>query len=116
MPGTYPVGMSASAFRRFEAGNRHYDTWMLGYPPAAPAPGPGFAVLVITIGDLLSPAITATFQPRNPASSIPGDPRSYTLDIPPSFSLVGFPLTFRWWAYDNGTAQLAQAYPVKAFL
>ncbi len=31
-------------------------------------------------------------------------------------ALIGFAVTFRWFASDAGFVQLAQAYPVKAFL
>lgn len=114
-PGLYPVGMSASAYRRYSGGARFYDTWMLGYPPAT-GQGPGFAILAITLGDTLAPAVTASFQARNPASTVPGDPRSYSLAVPASYALVGFGVTFRWFAADSGLVQLAQALPVKAFL
>ena len=115
MPALYPVGMNASAFRRFEGGNRFYDTWLLGYPPATGV-GPGIAVLLLTLGDTTSPAITATFQVRVPTSAVPGDPRPYSLAVPPAYALVGLPVTFRWFAADSGFVQLAQAHPVKAFL
>jgi hypothetical protein len=114
-PQTYPVGMNASAYRRFENGQSHYDTWMVGYPPATGV-GPGYAWLLITLGDTLAPVIGASFQVRAPMSSIPGDPREYSLGVPPSFALIGMSLTFRWWASDAGLVQLAQALPVKVFL
>lgn len=115
LPQTYPIGMSASAYRRFAGGQSHYDTWLVGYPPATGV-GPGFAMLVITLGDSLSPAITASFQARVPTSLIPGDPREYTLHVPPNYALLGLPVMFRWWASDAGFVQLAQALPVKVFL
>lgn len=115
MPAIYPVGMNASAFRRYSGGLRHYDTWLLGFPPATGV-GPGYAVLLITLGDTLAPVVTASFQARVPTSSIPGDPRSYTLGVPATYALIGFAVTFRWFASDAGFVQLAQAYPVKAFL
>ncbi len=114
-PAAYPVGMSASAYRRYEAGQRFFDTWLLGYPPAV-GQGPGFAVLAITLGDTLAPVVTASFQARNPTSAIPGDPRSYSMFVPQNFSLIGMAVTFRWFAADAGFVQLAQAYPLKVFL
>lgn len=114
-PALYPVGMSASACRRFELGQTSFDTWLLGYPPATGV-GPGFAVLGITLGDTLAPMITASFQARVPTSAVAGDPRHYALGIPPNFALLGIGVTFRWFAADAGLVQLAQAYPLKVFL
>ncbi len=114
-PNTYPVGGSASAFRRFANGQTSYDTWVLGWPPQS-GRGPGWAVLVITLGDTTAPAITASFQVRDPNAAIAGDPRAYSLSVPPAFALSGLPLTFRWWIADSSFVDLAQAYPVKVFL
>ena len=114
-PALYPVGMSASACRRYELGQTSFDTWLLGYPPATGV-GPGFAVLGITLGDTLAPMITASFQARVPTSAVAGDPRQYSLVIPPNFALLGIGVTFRWFAADAGLVQLAQAYPLKVFL
>lgn len=115
LPANWPVGMSASAFRRYAGGSRFYDTWMLGWPPVAGV-GPGFAVLLITLGDTTAPAVTASWQARVPTSSVPGDPRGYSLAVPASYALTGFPLQFRWWAIDGGLTEIAQAYPIKVFL
>lgn len=114
-PGLYPVGMSASACRRYELGQTVFDTWLVGYPPATGV-GPGFAVLGITLGDTLAPMITASFQARVPTSAVAGDPRHYAQGIPPSYALQGIGVTFRWYAADAGLVQLAQAYPLKVFL
>ncbi len=114
-PALYPVAANASAFRRFQNGISQCDTWVLGWPPVT-GRGPGWAVLLITIGDTTSPAITASIQLRNPGSSVPGDPRLFTQSIPAPFVLSGLPLTFRWFVADATFVDLAQAYPVKVFL
>lgn len=114
-PNLYPVGVSASAFRRYSSGQSHYDTWMIGWPPNT-GQGPGWAILAITLGDTLSPAITAAIYPRFPANPVSGDPRRYTQTIPVSYALSGLPLTFRWFAADAAGTEISQAYPIKVFL
>jgi len=113
-PQLYPVGVSASAFRRFENGQSHYDTWMVGWPPVT-GNGPGWAMMFITIADLTSPGYTVVLRQRNPASGN-GDPQGYTLSIPSSFVLSGMPLTFRWFAADAVGSEISQAWPIKVFL
>ena len=114
-PGLYPVGISASAFRRFEGGQSFYDTGMIGWPPVTGA-GPGFAVLGITIGDAVAPVITAAIAARNPGSAIVGDPQTFAQAIPATFILSGMPLTFRWFAIDAAGSEVVQAHPIKVFL
>ncbi|MCA8963650.1 MAG: hypothetical protein KDC48_02125 [Planctomycetes bacterium] len=114
-PALYPVGANASAFRRFENGVSSFDTWVLGWPSPT-GRGPGWAVLLITIGDTTTPAITASIQLRNPGSSVPGDPRLFTQSIPAPWGLSGLPLTFRWFVADSSFTDLDQAYPIKVFL
>lgn len=114
-PALYPVAANASAFRRYANGTSNYDTFLLGWPPVT-GQGPGWAVLVITLGDSTSPAITARIAMRNPNSAVPGDPQRFTQLIPPAFVLSGLPLTFRWFVADANFGDLAQAYPVKVFL
>lgn len=111
----YPVGVQASAYRRFAGGQSRYESFLLGFPPQTGV-GPGIGLLVLTLGDTLSPAITAAVLVRNPSNSVAGDPQQYTLAIPPNFALSGLPVTFRWFAADQAGTELVQAYPIKVFL
>lgn len=115
LPNVYPVGVSASAFRRYSGGARFYDSWVTGWPPVT-GQGPGYAICVLTLGDALAPAITAGIFLRNPLDPVAGNPVRYTQQIPASFALTGFPLVFRWFASDAAATEISQAYPLKAFL
>lgn len=115
LPNLYPVGMSASASRRFAGGQRFYDSWVIGWPPLT-GRGPGFAFCVLTLGDALVPAITAGVFVRDPNDPIAGNPMRFTQPIPATFALSGFPLMFRWFASDAGSTEISQAYPIRAFL
>jgi hypothetical protein len=115
LPNLYPVGMNASAYRRYEGGQGVFDTWLSGWPPAN-GQGPGFAILAISLGDQVAPAFTVSFQPRVPASAVVGDPRHYALAVPNAVALQGnFALTLRWFAIDAGLTEIAQALPLKVF-
>lgn len=111
----YPVGVTASAYRRFAGGQSRYESFLLGFPPQTGV-GPGVGILLLTLGDTLSPAITAGVFVRNPGNQVVGDPQQYSLAIPPGFVLSGLPVTFRWFAADAAGTELSQAYPVKVFL
>jgi hypothetical protein len=105
--------MGGSAFRAFRGGSVFYDTWLIGWPTGVAAPG--FAVLAATFGDAVAPVFTLGFFPRNPANPIAGDPKSYSLLVPPAVSLTGLRLTLRWFAIDVTAAPplLAEAWPVQ---
>ena len=103
----------ASAYRRFEAGQRYFDTWMVGWPPVT-AIGPGVAALFATVGN--DPTlIPLDLQLRNVTSSVPGNPIHYALNIPPNAALGGLRITFRWVAVDANFTELAEALPVLVY-
>lgn len=114
-PNLYPVGVNGSAFRRYQGGQRHYDSWLVGWPPQS-GRGPGFALLVLTLGNQVAPALTAGLYLRNPQNPVAGDPIRFTQTIPNNFALLGLPLVFRWFAVDASGTEISQAYPIKAFL
>ena len=105
----------ASAFRRFQAGQVFYDTWMVGWPPVA-GPAPGFAALFVTVGNNPTLIPAGPILLRDSTPTMPGDPQSYALVVPPAFALSNTVLTFRWVALDFATAELAEAWPVQVFL
>jgi len=111
-PGLLGVpSVHASAARRYLGGvNRHFDTWMVGWPPAT-GQGPGLAALFVTF-DPDPTLVPVTVLVRDPMSSVAGDPMFWSLDIPPAFSLQGLELTFRWVAVDAAFTGLAEARPV----
>jgi hypothetical protein len=119
-PGFFGVpALHASAYRRPDGGQTFYDTWMLGWPPLT-GRGPGFAVAFLTFGDTSSPVLQASpVLLRAPLSPIPGDPKTYSLPLPPGpagLALTGLPVTLRWFATDDAFTELAEAWPVKVFL
>jgi hypothetical protein len=105
----------ASAFRRYDGVQTTYDSWLIGWPPIA-GPGPGYAVLFVTIGADLTLHLVGPVQLRDPLATVPGDPRHQDLVIPPVLALTGFDLTFRWAAVDQSLAEIAEAWPMQVFL
>lgn len=107
--------VSASAFRRYAGGQTLYDTWLIGWPPST-GPGPGYAVLFVTIGADPTLHLVGSVQLRDPLAAVPGDPRHQELVIPPVLALTGFDLTFRWAAVDLAITEIAEAWPMQVFL
>lgn len=114
-PGLLGVpSVHASAFRRFSGGQRLFDTWLVGWPPATGIT-PGVAALFATIGNG-STLIPLGLQLRDPASPVPGDPVHDAIVIPNNLALSGQRLTFRWVAVDAAFSELAEAWPVQVYL
>jgi hypothetical protein len=111
-----PVPLWASAFRDHGAlpPGPAFDTWMVGWPPATGA-GPGLAALAVTLDDTLAPVFTLSLQVRD-TTSLNGDPRHFRWQLPPTTSLTGLGLTFRWFAFATGSGEIAEAWPVKVRL
>jgi hypothetical protein len=115
-PGLLGVpSVQASAFRRFQGGQVLFDSIMLGWPPVA-GPAPGFAALFVTIGNDPTLLPAGPILLRNTAAAVSGDPKQYSLLVPPPFPLSNTVLTFRWVALDFATAELAEAWPVQVYL
>ena len=108
-----PVGVSASAYRRYENGVSHFDTWMVGWPPTGP--GFGFALLGMTLANDPTTWVTVLLTQRNPSNPLEGDPIHFVQLIPSTHALTGLPVDFRWLTTDSSFG-IWQAYPVRAFL
>lgn len=107
--------ISGSAYRRFENGTIHVDTFMVGWPPVA-GPAPGFAAAFLTIGNSLTLLPIGGIQVRDPSNPIEGDPRTETFVLPATMALTNFDCTCRWVALDFVTGELAEAWPSRLFL
>jgi hypothetical protein len=107
--------VNASAFRRHAGGQTFFDTWMMGWPPLTGVT-PGIAVLYVTIGTDLTLYPVGPILLRNTTPTVPGDPKAYSLAVPPSFALTGQTLTFRWAAIDAAFTAIAEAWPVQVSL
>ena len=104
----------ASAHRRRAGAQTFYDTWLMGWPPVT-GEGPGLAALFLTF----DPDLTLhpySIQLRDPLAPVPGDPRQYSLLVPPALELTGFSFTFRWVALDLAVTEIAEAWPLQVFL
>ena len=106
--------VSAAAYRRYEGGVTHFDTFMSGWPPVA-GPDIGLAAVWLTSGNNLDYLLVDVFL-RNPGNPQVGDPQSATVVIPPALALTGMPFTFRWAAIDLVTVEIGEAWPVEVFL
>ncbi|HEX5050747.1 MAG TPA: hypothetical protein VFZ65_03145 [Planctomycetota bacterium] len=107
--------LGGSAYRRFQGGVVRFDTFLVGWPPNAGI-APGFAVAFLTSGNNLDPLLIGGIKLRNTANALNGDPQSETVVVPPALVLTGQRFTFRWFALDAATGELAEAWPVQVYL
>jgi hypothetical protein len=107
--------ISGSAFRRYQGGQVFFDTFMVGWPPTA-GEAPGFAAAFLTTFNNLDPVLIGGIHVRNTANVQPGDPQTESVLLPPALRLTSTPVTFRWFALDFATAELAEAWPVQVYL
>lgn len=107
--------INGSAYRRYQGGAIHCDTFLVGWPPLGGA-GPGFAAAFLTTGNALDPILIGGLHLRNPGNPIPGDPQTESFVVPPAVSLSNLDVTCRWFAIDAGTGELAEAWPSRIFL
>jgi hypothetical protein len=107
--------ISGSAYRRFEGGQTHFDTFMVGWPSST-GPAPSLAFAFLTTGDNIDPILIGGIHLRDPTNSITGDPQTETLSIPPGLALSNFRVTLRWFHLDWFGAEVSEAWPVQVFL
>jgi len=107
--------INATAFRRHVAGQTWFDSWMVGWPPLTGVT-PGVAVLYMTVGNDLTLFPVGPVQLRDTNAAVPGDPRSFSFQVPPAYALSGQYVTFRWAAIDAGFTAIAEAWPVQVSL
>lgn len=107
--------ISGSAYRRYENGTIHVDTFMVGWPPIA-GQAPGFAAAFLTVGNGLVLLPIGGIHVRDTNNQIPGDPQTETFVLPATLALTNFDCTVRWVALDFATGELAEAWPARMFL
>lgn len=107
--------ISGSAYRRYENGTIHVDTFMVGWPPNAGV-APGFAAAFLTVGNSLVLLPIGGIHVRDASNMIAGDPQTETFVLPATMALTNFDCTCRWVALDFSTGEIAEAWPSRLFL